>query len=248
MNNDIEAEDIGQKIIDLYAKLTSMRGYKVLEKIKSLEMSKYVFQSNYSDFRKLLTAHTDVSKARGLRAADRRLQKMASLFEITRLLHNYVASAKSYIDHTRILHRKLYNKTKRFPEYQSEVEIRFTKNPLARFVEDLRDYCLHFKAPPVCSSLYWSQINAVYNTDVKLDTNELGKYSKWSPAGKKYLASQSNPIDLLSVVDEYYALVMDFCNWVQSRQKEMHSAEITRVDAMQRELESLLKQEYSRSS
>jgi len=247
MDNELEAEDRGQKIVDLYEKLTSMPEYKVLEKIKSLEMSKYVFQSNYSDLNKLLTARVDVNKIRGLREADRRLQKTATLFEITRLLHNFVASVQSFIQHTRILYREIYRKTEIFPEYQSELERRFTKSPLVQFVEDLRDYCLHFQAPPVCSSLYWSQINAVYNTGVKLDTNELSKYSKWSPAGKKYLANQSNPIDLLSVVDEYYALVMDFCNWFQSRQKEIHSAEIARINALEEEIQSLLKQEYSRS-
>ena len=247
MDNDREAEDRGRKIVDLYEQLTSMPEYKVLEKIKAMEMSKYVFQTNYSDLRQLLTANVDVNKIRGMREADRRLRMTAILFEITRLLNNFDSSVRSYIEHTRIVHRELNKKTGKMPEYEPEIERRFNNNPLVHFFKDLCNYCLRFQAPPVSSSLYWSQINAVYNTGVKLDTIELSKYSKWSPAGKKYLANQSNPIDLLSVVNEYYALVMDFCNWFQSRQKELHSAEITRVDAIQMEIEALLKQEYSRS-
>jgi len=247
MDNDIDSEDRGQKIVDLYEQLTSMPEYKVLEKIKALEMSKYVFQSNYAELKQLLTADVDVNKIRGMRETDRRLRMTAILFEITRLLHNFDASVRSSIEHTRILYRELNKKTGKMPEYEPEIERRFNNNPLVHFFKDLCDYCLRFQAPPVTSSLYWSQINAVYNTGVKLDTNELSKYSKWSPAGKKYLANQTNPLDLLSVVDEYYALVMDFCNWFQSRQKEIYSAEIARVDAIQEEIESLLKQEYSRS-
>jgi hypothetical protein len=247
MDNELEAEDIGQKIVDLYEQLTNMPEYKVLEKVKALEMSKYVLQTNYVDFNSLLTANVDVNKIRKLKESDRRLQKTATLFEITRLLANLVASVKSYIEHTKILHRELYKKNESLPEYQSELEKHFKNSPLVQFVEDLRDYCLHFQAPPVSSSLYWSQINAVYNTGIKLDKDELDRYSKWSPAGKKYLANQSNQVDLLSVVDEYYALVMDFSNWFQSHLKEIHSAEMARVDALQKEIESLLKQEYSRS-
>ena len=124
-----------------------------------------------------------------------------------------------------------------------QVDRRFANNPLAQFVEDLRDYCLHYELPTISSVLHFSRLppTPVFESRVELKIEELNKYSKWSHLAKEYLSSQNKPINLLDVADEYYALVKDFYNWFQLRQREIHSQEFAKVASIQRELEDLEK-------
>ena len=243
MGDDKEIKDRGKQIVNLYNKLTSMSEYKLLLRIRSLDSSLYVFEKNYQDLRTLLTLHSDVKEAIRLRKAGKKPEMRGFLYEITRLLQNFVASVKSLIDHTRIIYREIYKGGEEFPNYQAEVDRRFTKNPLAQFVEDLRDYCLHYESPPLYSLLHYSQTPPVFESGVKLNTGVLKKYSNWSPAAKQYIADQGDSIDLLKVVDEYHASVTDFYRWVKSRQKEIHSQAFSNVAAIQKELENLITEE-----
>ena len=57
------------------------------------------------------------------------------LGEVTRKLHNFIASAKTYIDHTRAVIRDWYAGTDFLKEYNKEIEHRFVGNPLTGFIE-----------------------------------------------------------------------------------------------------------------
>lgn len=238
MGNDGDTKDPGKQIIDLLDKLNSMPEYKLLLRIKSLEASLYVFQKNFEELKSLLIKHSDVKEAIRLRGIRR-----AFFYEIARLLHNFVTSVKSLIAHTRVIYREIYKKGEEFPEYQVEVDRRFANNPLAQFVEDLRDYCLHYKLPTIFSVHHFSRLPPmpVFESRIELKIEELNKYSNWSHLAKEYLSSQNKSINLLNVTDEYYALVKDFYNWFQLCQREIHSQEFAKVASIQRELEDLEK-------
>jgi len=238
MSDDRDTKNRGKQINDLLDKLNSMPEYKLLLRIKSLEASFYVFQRNFKELNSLLIKHSDVNEAIQLQGVKTRV----FLYEITRLLHNFVTSVKSLIEHTRVIYREIYESAEEFPEYQVEVDRRFTNNPLAQFVEDLRDYCLHYKLPAISSVLHFSRLppTPVFESRVELKIEELNKYSKWSHLAKEYLSSQNKPINLLHVTDEYYVLVKDFYNWLQLRQREIHYQEFAKVDSIQRELKDLL--------
>jgi hypothetical protein len=243
MSDDRRAEDPGKQIIYLLDKLNSVPEYKLLLRIKSLDASLYVFQRNFEELKNLLLKHSNVREAIRLRGVGKKPEMRVSLYEITRLLHNFVTSAKSLIEHARVIYREIYKGGEEFPEYQKEVDKRFSNNPLAQFVEDLRDYCLHYELPTISSVLHFSSLSPtpVFESRIELKIEELNKYSKWSHLAKKYLASQNKPVNLLNVTDEYYALVKDFHNWFQLRQKEIHSQEFAKVASIQRELEDLEK-------
>lgn len=243
MSDDRNTIDPGKQIIDLLSKLNSMPEYKLLLRIKSLDASLYVFQRNFEELKRLLLKHSDVKEAIRLRGVGKKPEMRASLYEITRLLHNFVTSAKSLIEHTRVIYREIYKRGEEFPEYQVEVDRRFANNPLAQFVEDLRDYCLHYELPTISSVLHFSRLppTPIFESRIELKVEELTKYSKWSPLAKEYLSSQNKPVNLLNVTDEYHALVKDFHNWFQLRQREIHSQEFVKVASIQRELKDLEK-------
>lgn len=241
MGDNRNTKDPGKQIVVLLNKLESMFEYKLLLRIKSLDASLYVFQGNFEELRSLLLKHSDVREAIRLRGARKKPAMRASLYEITRLLHNFVTSAKSLIEHTRVIYREIYKGGEELPDYQKEVDRRFANNPLAQFVEDLRDYCLHYELPTISSVLHFSSLppTPVFESRIELKIEELNKYSKWSHLAKKYLTSQNKPVNLLTVTDEYYALVKDFHSWFQSRQKEIHSQEFAKVTSIYKRIEYL---------
>lgn len=243
MVNDKDMKDPGKQIIELMDKRNSMPEFKMLLKLKSLESSLYVFRKNYKELRDLLIKHSDTREAIRLRQAGKKPEMRLFLYEIARLLHNYVTSVKSLVAHTRIIYREIYKEPEKFPEYQAEVDRRFANNPLAQFIEDLRDYCLHYKLPTTPSVLRFSNLSPtpVFESKIILKTEDLNKYSNWSSLGKKYLRSQNEPINLLNVIDEYYNLVEDFHNWIQSRQQEILSEELAKVTSIQQQIENLEK-------
>lgn len=234
-------KETGKQIIKLMDKLDSMPEFKMLLRIKSLEASLYVFERNYKELRDLLIMHSNPREAIKLRKAGKKPEMRSFLYEIARLFHNYVTSVKSLIDHTRVIYQEIYRGTKRFPEYQAEVDRRFTNNPLAQFIEDLRNYCLHYKLPTMPSVLRYSKLTPtpIFESKIVFKTEELNEYSNWSSLGKKYLLSQNEPINLLNVIDEYYNLVEGFHNWIQSRQQEIHSEELSKVTSVQQQIEDL---------
>ncbi len=243
MSDDGDTKDPGKQIIDLLDKLNSMPEYKLLLRIKSLEASLYVFQRNFEGLKSLLIKHSDVNEAIRLRAVGKKPEMRAFLYEIARLLHNFVTSVKSLVEHTRVIYREIYKRSEEFPEYQVEIDRRFANNPLAQFVEDLRNYCLHYKLPTISSGLHFSRLppTPVFESRIELRIEELNEYTKWSPLGKEYLSSQNKPVNLLNVTDEYYTLAQDFHNWFKLRQKKIHSQELAKVASIQRELEDLAK-------
>lgn len=245
---DEDTKDLGKQIVELINKLNSMPEYKLLLRIKSLNISLYVFKRNYKELANLLTKHTDVREAIRLRGVGKKPEMRLELYEVARLLHNFVTSAKSLIDHTRIIYREIYEKkiygeTEAFPDYQDEVDRRFAKNPLAQFVEDLRDYCVHYKLPLVHSVLHYSQLppTPIFESKMELNIEELNKYSRWSPLAKEYLSGQSESSNLLNVISEYYALVEDFHNWFRARQEKIHSQEFAKLASIQQKLKDLEK-------
>lgn len=243
MSDARDTKDPGKQIVDLLDKLNSMPEYKLLLRIKALDASFYVFQRNFDELNSMLRKHADVREAIRLRGVGRKPEMRAFLYETARLLHNFVTSVKSLLEHTRIVYREISEKGEELPDYQTEVDRRFAKDPLAKFVEGLRNYCLHHELPTISSVLHFSSLppTPVFESRVELKIDELKKYSKWSRLAREYLSSQDEPIDLLNVTNAYYGLAKDFYDWFQLRQREIHSQEFARVASIQRELERLAK-------
>jgi len=230
----------GERIIKLISELEAMAEYNVLLRIKALDRSRYVYTRNYSELRKLLEFYSDLEKS--LQLWDRKNRDKQDAFhnEVTRLLHNFVASAKSLVDHTRTIYRSLYRSSGQFPEYQKKIDSSFTHNAVAQFVESLRNYCLHYRTPPVFSEMRYEKTPPLHVSRIKLDVDALKEFSEWKRESREYLAQQTSDIDLLDIIDEYHRLVIEFHDWFVKRQKEIHYKDIQKVDSKKKELAALV--------
>ncbi len=251
-----DAQDTGKRIVELMAQLQSMPEYGLLLKVKAFDRSLYVFEINFKELELLLFTHSNVEETIQFEIEGKKASTKDYLDEVNRLLHNFLASVASLSDHARVLFVDVY-KDRALAEYEEEIKRRFAKNPLAEFMRGLRHYYLHVRLPSVSSVRHMTPESSEVTTQLTID--ELKKFHKWSRLAKKYMSSQTRTllaldvvqneyisrqtktVNVLNAVQEYYNMVRDFYMWVDPRQKEIHSKEIAKVAAIEREIARLEK-------
>lgn len=234
---DWEYLDLLKNKFNTQDKLLSMPELETLRKINNFSHTLYIFNKNYYELRKLLEPHNDHSHAIELLHPKNRQKIVDVQLEILRLLHNFVAAALSLTDHSRNHYKDLYAGNNRFPEYTQEVKKRFSKNPLACFIKDLRQFFQHYKIPSI-HSVFIKQTN-ITKSILQLEKSTLTQFSNWSSAAKEYLKNQGDLIDLFQLINNYHSLIIDFYGWVIDHQKEIHSDEFKQIAEKYNELLSL---------
>ncbi len=230
----------GERILALMHELERMPEQHLLAELQGLDVSIYTFDRNFADLCRVISFLSDDPRAEPLFWLKNRDQLMSVLRDVIRLLHNLVASAISLIDHTRRLHRKLYASSGEFSDYQSRVDHDFARDPLAQFVKCLRQYCQHYKAPQLDITVSWRQGDEKPTRTVNLLARDLQTFDDWTAEARKYLDTIQEKIGVLTVATDYRNKVIGFYEWFQSRQQEIHSEEIERFRAKERELVLLM--------
>lgn len=122
--------DRGKKILFLMNEIENMPERDLVVQMQSLGISIHIFNRNYQDLIRFLNAITTEYDEADLDWSENS-NRLAIAMDVLRLLHNYVASAVSLLEHTRNHYKKLYTKTKKFTDYQEKVNNEFAKDPLA---------------------------------------------------------------------------------------------------------------------
>ena len=229
----------GKRVVALHDELQSMAEFQLLQKIQTFQHSLEVFEGNYREIRRPLEWQAQDPGARELWFLKNRHLLETFQKEVARLLHNFAAGAASLIDHTRLHYRELYAASGQLPEYEGEVSARFTKNTLAAFVRGLRQYCQHYKVPPLVAQMSYRAEPPSWNSTIVLDKSKLMEFSGWSAPANAYLEQQGDSIELLEVIQAYYSLVGDFYRWFSGRQREIHKSDLERVRAKQKEIDAI---------
>src|SRR5437870_888912 len=137
----------GAKIVELMEEIEKLPGYRFYyEDFKGLDLSLYVFHTNFKELYALITGITTNPQAAQLYTVENQEKLYLVGYDIVRRIHNFVASVKSLVDHTRNTHRKLYKDTDLFPDYQERINTDFAHNPQSQFIQELREYAQHYRA------------------------------------------------------------------------------------------------------
>lgn len=209
--------------------LTSSRGHLVFDRLGALRGSFLVFEGNHQQLVSALEKFRDPAFYLPTLDVQHREELDDFLLEVTRLLHNYVAAALTLADHTRVVANELYVLSPFLGEYQERVTQTFSELPVARFIQGLRTYMLHYRLPfPI------SHFNAMRNTTsddwtfrthLSLTVTELKRWSEWHPRAIEYLDAAGAQVDLDQVTAAYTSTVVDFHNWLRTRQQEIHQSD-----------------------
>ena len=213
----------------LSAQVYGSEAYRVRLRFEAMDTNFFVFDRNHGEIVKLLAAVQDPKTRDKLWTQEKRREMLTVLRELIRLLHNLVASAKTLVDHTRWLIGDWYADTEFLAEYQREVQERFAENEITGFVEDLRNYAMHYRLPPL-TALFEVKVDAETKAQtatqtVVLEREDLQQWSRWEK-GKAYLATAADKIPLGEVIERYYEDVRDFHQWMRNRLAEIHADEL----------------------
>lgn len=228
----------GKLILQLMQELQNMPEYQLFVQLQGFSLSIYTFDRNFVELQNFISFLANDPRADSLFWLRNRDKLMRAMNDVIRLLHNFVASALSLIDHTRRLYNKLYAEFGTFPDYQQRVNHDFAQDPLSQFVKCLRQYCQHYKAPNLDVTVSWKQGDERETRTFNLLVEDLRTFDEWSSLAKRYLEGIDTKIEIVEVATEYRNKVIAFYEWFQSRQEEIHSDEFKRF--REKERESLL--------
>ena len=211
------------------------KAYKIQMRLELLVVNYQVFKRNYKELEKLITAVQSPESFYRLWVQGKEREMQTVLQELTRLLHNFTASAKTLIDHTRALIFSWYHDHEFLTEYQDEINRRFKGNELAVFIEDLRNYSLHYRLPLANAVFEYHQAShgqePIMSQTIFFKKDALLQWSSWKK-GRDFLSKCDDKIPILAIVQQYQEMVSDFHRWMHGRLSEIHSDELQWLNDM----------------
>lgn len=203
----------------LPAPKTSFEDRELTSKIRQLGYTRYIFVRNDRELMAALAHLLNPVNAAQLFPNQERLEMYH--VEVIRLLHNYLAAAKTLIDHTRVLSRDLYEGTSFWEEYDARVTLTFMDSAMAQFVQRLRNYMLH-KELPFTSATMLLATGPDFDCYVNLDLTRLRLWDGWNAKALEYLDQPGDQVRLDQLVSLYTSAVSEFHDWFEARQEQLH--------------------------
>lgn len=252
-----------ERIKELERMLDSSEGKRVYDWMFSLKKIEYTVNKNYDELYNAMDLH---KKDMTILSMDNREKFDKFMFELSRLIHNYLASIFTLREFTYRFKDNLHNSIFK-KEYEAKVPV-FFNNQCSKFVQDLRTYTQHYQLP------FLSSITNISTTDPKtneskikrglcLSKAELLKWSSasrekkgWSPASRKYIAtqryspfpkdvledsaSQEDNLDLEKALEEHHHTLLIFYDLLEKRVQYLYCKEFKELERIRMEIYSHL--------
>ena len=231
------------KFSDLISEYYESEALKIYFRLKVLDASYYVFEQNYGELMELLTKIREPANYEKLWNDKKGLDM--HLLELTRLLHNLVASVMSLVEHTRIIINAHYKGTNFYDEYEKEKKNRFVNNRITGFVQELRNYTLHYGLPFATANLGLEvdpgTQETTFTNPITLDKARLLEWGGWTQKkGKPYLDAADDHIEIQIIMEEYSQAARDFQQWMWNRLQDIHADELKWLEKTKREIRKAL--------
>lgn len=229
----------GRKIVELGEEIQKLSGYDIFfHYIKGLGLSRYIFDKNYLDLATIVNFVTVDPRGNQLYQEENQDKLFAFGYEIVCKLHNYLTAAETLVCHSRTLHTRLCKRRNLFPDYLDRIDKDFKKEPLAGFIQELRNYFLHDKSPDISFN---TQFDGQWKTirKVSIPLKHLNEKKDWGSRSKEYLKSQTEDIDVLELSTAYKLKVTAFQDWFRMRLVEVFKEDLELLDEKRAELQKL---------
>ncbi len=237
-------------LLALSKEVENSNAVRVSGRLETLYINFFVFDRNYQELMKIIMGVKSTEQM--LRLWDLRNRNELDMVtnEVVRLLHNFLASAKSLVAHTRVVITDWYQETDFFKEYEAQVSSRFVNNSLIGFIEELRNFSLHYSLPITNATLSvqfdQDQRDSTHNFSFVLHKPSLIHWSGWTRKAKPYLDTSKDDIEIDSLVEDYHKQILDFHSWMESRLRAIHSDDLAWLTEMQERMISLMSEDERR--
>ena len=234
-------EDWHNNPAEISRRVYASGAYEIYKRLLTLDTNFFVFDKNYQDLKLAIETFSHPDRIPLLFDQN---ESQLILYHMVRLVHNYLASAKTLVDHTRTIISDRYRQTDFFVEYKEQVKARFANNLLVGFIEDLRNYALHYSLP-----ITGLRLDVTTDPETKVQTERvtfyiekktLHQWSNWAK-GREFLRQADKEIVIERLIDEYYQQVFSFHNWMHQRLEEIHAADLQWLKEMNQRVDELMK-------
>lgn len=225
------------KEFELLDKLRDSKGYKITKKINSFYLSTYIFKENYSQLINQIDLQTNKKNPQEIHSLENREKLREIQIETLRFLHNFLASAQSLIDHTRVFINDLYENNSNFKEeFSQKIQDTFINDELCVFIKDFRQFLQHFKAPNLSTVTTIKPQENKFERKVMISIKDLNQFLGWKSLSKKFLSKHENKIDLSIISTGYFNIVNNFYNWFSEKQELLHKNEFEETEKIRIEM------------
>ncbi len=222
---------------DLFKKIHESPGMAYLNRSKARDFSINIFWSNYIELKKACQIVENPEIGVKLFMEEQRDTGEKIHMEVMRLFHNFLAAAKSLVDHTRVFIDEYYSGSPVFDAYKDKVKADLSDNPLVRFIQDLRNYMMHRGLPGGAMSLSVKRQpddSFITESTVSMNRDELLKWGGWTNPSRSYLATAQKQIKISDLSNIYAAQIRNFSEWLDKAIRRHHIKDIREFQKLQR--------------
>lgn len=254
--SEIERETERQAHLNrLQNEMLLLPGNSIIRSLEILSETHYIVDSNYNDLINLVVKHETEFALTSLLSTDMQSHDNAIL-EILRMLHNYLSSVQSLIDHTRRVKKSLNNDELNI-SWKNEIN-RLLSNDCSIFVKQFRNYMQHFRTPSLSSILSFSnpvEVLNILDPDLSIETirrefkptfrfllnaEDLLEWDGWYPASKRYIHTFGEHLDMRVIFLEYQTLNHNFKDRFYNKIYLLYESEIKEVDRIRNKIGEIM--------
>jgi hypothetical protein len=230
------------KAADSLDQIHSHPGAQYINRAYQRSFSLNIFRGNTFELQARLHSYTHPDRSLELFLKKNKEEGLQAHREIIRLLHNFVCSAATLVEHTRNFVKENYLGSSVNREFTSRINREFSENGMTKFVHELRNYIVHRGLPPTTANLVMTQdperSPGVVSTSSSylLDVSILTEWDGWTKHARSYLARSGDNIDLKELVRNYATAVGKFHNDFDSLVAAHHQNDVEELKALRTSL------------
>jgi hypothetical protein len=214
----------------LHEEILAHPGYRLLQLLTAHSMSKNILSGNCFQLRKLLEVIHDPQNIDRFWAIENRQHLRDLQSEAIRHFHNFLASVKTAVEHTRNFMRDNAIRPEHQAEYQEKIDQVFVNDPLSKFLEDFRNFMLHRSLPLTEMTL---DISTSAST-LYVDLIKMEDWEEWKEPSRRFIAANKPKVSMMRLIDEYEEKAKAFYEWFYPRFQHYYEREIDAALALQR--------------
>lgn len=230
---------------ELLQRITESAGLIYVNRAHQRSFSLNVFQMNAVELVEAAHRIKDPDQGMALMMEKNHEAGLQAHRELNRHVHNFVSSALTLVEHTRVFMRKHYTGTDLISTYEKRVAAIFLQSPVAQFVQGLRNYMLHRGLPNSSMSMKFTSNPGAANgsstaeTGVHYETASLLDWKDWKPVARAYLEKAGEQLDVHAFAQDYLTLVNQFHSWLDVTLAEHHRSDLQELDQLQAQLQAI---------
>ncbi|HEX8166927.1 MAG TPA: hypothetical protein VF601_14230 [Beijerinckiaceae bacterium] len=229
--------DVPDNGYNLHRRIHDSKGMAYLGRQKARSFSVNIFKMNAKELKDMLELLENPKIGLALMAENNRDAGHQAHREVNRYVHNFVASAMTLVEHTRIFIRREYSNTPLATMYQAKIDKEIRNDELCKFVQDFRNYMLHRELPnsEMFVSYTKTEDGGMINTGVVYKVENLKNWDGWTVPSKGFLEKQGENLNLREIAVKYEEKVLKLHDWLEEALNEHHRDELEELYALQEE-------------